>query len=98
MSEAGGPTDAAGIHLLRSLGPASAAMLARAGIFTIGELRALGPAAAFRRVVFMGEHPSRNLLWALAAGLQGRDWRELTETEKAVLDAAVGEMPGWPGR
>lgn len=81
--------DAAGVHLLRNLGPKSAAMLARAGIATIGDLRALGAAAAFRRVVFMGERPSRNLLWAMEAGLQDRDWRSLTPAEKAALDAAA---------
>jgi DNA transformation protein len=75
------------VHLLRNLGPRSAAMLARAGIGTIGDLRALGAAAAFRRVAFMGERPSRNLLWAMAAGLEGRDWRSLTPAEKAALSA-----------
>lgn len=61
-------------------------MLARAGIATIGELRALGPAEAYRRIVFMGERPSRNLLWAMEAGLQDRDWRSLTAAEKAALE------------
>jgi DNA transformation protein len=66
-------------------------MLARAGIATVGELRRLGPAVAYRQVVFMGEHPSLNLLWAMAAGLQGRDWRDLDEAEKARLRDEAGE-------
>ena len=65
-------------------------MLARAGIATVGELRAIGAAAAFRRVAFLGEAPSRNLLWAMAAGLEGRDWRSLTAAEKAALLAEAG--------
>jgi DNA transformation protein len=68
-------------------------MLARAGIATVGELRALGAAAAYRRLVFMGERPSRNLLWAIAAGLEGRDWRQLTEAEKAALWRAASAAP-----
>jgi DNA transformation protein len=78
------------VHLLRNLGPKSAAMLARAGIATIGELRALGAVEAWRRVAFMGGKPSRNLLWAMAAGLEGRDWRSLTPAEKAALETEAG--------
>lgn len=81
--------DRAGVHRLRNLGPRSAAMLAEAGIETVGDLRALGAAGAFRRLRFMGAKPSRNLLWAMAAGLQGRDWRTLDEAEKAALGAAL---------
>lgn len=81
--------DRAGLHLLRNLGPRSAALLADAGIETVGDLRAIGAAGAFRRLRFMGGKPSRNLLWAMAAGLQGRDWRTLDEAEKAALEAAL---------
>ena len=77
------------MHLLRNLGPRSAAMLAEAGIATIGDLRAMGGTEAFRRLRFMGLRPSRNLLWAIAAGLQDRDWRSLTAAEKATLEAQV---------
>lgn len=76
--------------LLRNLGPRSAAMLAAAGIATVGDLRRTGAAAAWRRLAFMGETPSRNLLWAMSAGLLDRDWRSLTEAEKAALLAEAG--------
>jgi hypothetical protein len=66
-------------------------MLTRAGVATIGDLRSLGAAAAWRRVAFMGERPSRNLLWAMAAGLQDRDWRSLTPAEKTALTAEAEE-------
>lgn len=81
--------DRAGVHLLRNLGPRSVAMLAEAGIETVGDLRALGAPGAFRRLRFLGVNPSRTLLWAMAAGLQGRDWRTLDDAEKTALQAAL---------
>jgi DNA transformation protein len=89
MASAAPLVDRAGVHMLRNLGPRSAAMLADAGIETVGDLRAIGAAGAFRRLRFMGGNPSRNLLWSMAAGLQGRDWRSLDEDEKAALEAAL---------
>lgn len=74
---------------LRNLGPRSALMLAEAGIRTIAELRLLGPAKAYKRVE---QKASLNLLWAIAAGLEGRDWRQLNEAEKASLLAEVRRL------
>ena len=74
---------------LRNLGPASATWLRDAGIPTIDELRRLGPALAYRLVQQRYPRASKNLLWAMAAGLQDRDWRELSEQEKAVLLAEI---------
>lgn len=71
---------------LRNLGPKSAWMLAEAGIRTIAELRLLGAAKAYRRVQ---DKASLNLLWAIAAGLADRDWRDLDAEEKASLLAQV---------
>lgn len=74
---------------LRNLGPRSALMLAEAGIRTIAELRVIGPAKAYKRVK---DKASLNLLWAIAAGLEDRDWRDLDETEKASLLAEVRRL------
>lgn len=74
---------------LRNLGPKSALMLAEAGIRTIAELRALGAVKAYRRVKGKA---SLNLLWAIAAGLADRDWRDLDEDEKASLLAEVRRL------
>lgn len=74
---------------LRNLGPKSALMLAEAGIRTIAELRALGAVKAYRRVK---DKASLNLLWAIAAGLADRDWRDLDEDEKASLLAEVRRL------
>lgn len=78
------------ISQLRNLGPKSALMLAEAGLRTLDELRLLGPVRAYVRV--KRQHPrsaSLNLLWALAAGLEDRDWRDLTAAEKSALRAEV---------
>jgi DNA transformation protein len=71
---------------LRNLGPKSARLLAEAGIRTIAELRLIGAAKAYRRVA---DKATLNLLWAIAAGLQDRDWRSLTQVEKGSLLAEV---------
>ena len=73
---------------MRNLGPKSAMMLAEAGIATLDELKELGALRAYLRVKAL--HPksvSLNLLWALATGIEGRDWRDLQPEEKAALRA-----------
>jgi DNA transformation protein len=71
---------------LPNLGPASAAMLAAAGVPDAAALRALGAAAAFRRVLFArGGRASRTLLWALEGALTGRRWDRLDAATKARL-------------
>jgi DNA transformation protein len=63
-------------------------MLAEAGIRTLDELEELGPVKAYLRVkALRPRSASLNLLWALAAGLEDRDWRDLTAAEKAALVA-----------
>jgi DNA transformation protein and related proteins len=73
------------IENLRNLGPASAAWLRDVGISTIADLRRFGPVAAYRLVATQQPKASLNLLWALAAGLADRDWRDLSDEEKAEL-------------
>jgi DNA transformation protein len=74
---------------LRNLGPKSARLLAEAGITTIAELRLIGAAKAYRRVK---DKATLNLLWAIAAGLADRDWRDLTQTEKDSLLAEIRRL------
>ena len=79
--------------MLRNLGPASAMMLTEAGIHTIGELRALGAAKAFVRVqAVRARGASVNLLWSMAAGLDGRGWQDVTAEEKQSLIAEVRRL------
>jgi hypothetical protein len=73
------------IQNLRNLGAESAAWLRDAGVHTIADLRHLGAVTVFRSVRRRNPGCSLNLLWALAAGLEGRDWRELPQSEKDHL-------------
>ncbi|MCA9262905.1 MAG: TfoX/Sxy family protein [Planctomycetales bacterium] len=73
------------IEALRNLGPASAAWLSAVGISTAEELRRVGAVFAYRLVRQRFPAASLNLLWAMAAGLADRDWRELTDDEKQRL-------------
>lgn len=81
------------IAALRNLGPKSALMLAEVGVRTVEELKRLGAARAYVRVKAL--HPksaSLNLLWAMAAGLEDRDWRTLTPEEKNGLLAVARDL------
>ena len=80
------------IDNLPNLGPPSALWLREAGIGTIFELERLGPVLAYRIVRQRQPKATVNLLWALAAGLQHRDWRELSDDEKAELQRQIGEQ------
>ena len=81
------------VTTLRNLGPKSAVMLAEVGIRTIGELRAIGAAKAYVRVkATRSRGDSVNLLWSMAAGLDGRGWQEVSMEEKALLLAEVRRL------
>lgn len=82
-------TNDAPIESLLNLGPKSGHWLREAGITTIAELERLGPVVAYRLVQQRQPRASLNLLWALAAGLKGMDWRELTEATKERLRKEV---------
>jgi DNA transformation protein len=81
------------VTMLRNLGPASAVMLAEVGIHTIGELRAIGAVKAYVRVrAVRTRGASVNLLWSMAAGLDGRGWQEVSAEEKESLLAEVRSL------
>jgi DNA transformation protein and related proteins len=68
-------------------------MLAEAGIRTVGELREIGAARAYARVrEVRSRGASVNLLWSIAAGLDGRNWQEVLAEEKASLLAEVRSL------
>jgi DNA transformation protein and related proteins len=78
--------DSLPVAALRNLGPRSAMMLAEAEVRTIGELRVLGAVRAYLRVKSLRpKSASLNFLWAIATGLEDRDWRELSSMEKTDL-------------
>jgi hypothetical protein len=80
------------IESLRNLGPKSSQWLRDVGITTIADLEQLGPVAAFRLVKERQPKVSLNLLWAIAAGLKGKDWRELPEATKQRLRKEAEEV------
>ncbi len=74
------------IEKLRNIGPKSARMLKEVGIAEIGDLRKAGCVNTFQRLRFLyPDQVSLNFLWAMHAGLQGRDWRDLSQEEKDSL-------------
>ena len=70
---------------LRNLGPAAEAAFARAGIRSAEELRALGPDAAYARLLATGERPHFIGYYVLVMALQGRPWSDCKGPEKAEL-------------
>ena len=80
------------IESLRNLGPKSSQWLRDAGINTIADLEQLGSVAAYRLVKERQPKVSLNLLWALEAGLKGKDWRELPEATKQRLRKEAEEV------
>jgi DNA transformation protein len=79
------------IDNLPNLGPTSVAWLREVGIGTIAELQEYGPVAAYRLVKLRQPTASLNLLWSLAAGLQGKDWRKLSQAEQESLRSELEE-------
>ena len=90
-SSASGETIGTPLENLRNLGASSAAWLREIGVYTKADLERLGPVLAYRLVKGKQPRASLNLLWALAGALSDRDWRELSDAEKANLRAAADE-------
>lgn len=68
-----------------NLGPASAEAFTRAGITSAEEIRALGPDAAYARLVASGTRPHFIGYYSLVMGLMGRPWNDCKGAEKAAL-------------
>jgi len=77
---------------LPNLGPASLAMLERAGIASLAQLRELGAVRAFAKVRASGSRPSLNLLWALEGALCGLPWQEVARRHRTSLLLALEEL------
>lgn len=75
------------VENLRNLGPTSVGWLSEINIHTRQDLEKVGPAAAFRLIKRRQPQASLNLLWALAAALEDRDWRQLSDEEKQRLQS-----------
>jgi predicted flap endonuclease-1-like 5' DNA nuclease len=84
-----GAGSSASIAALANLGPASAQMLAEAGIATQARLRQLGAVAAYVQVKRRHPGASLNLLYALAGALDAIDWRTIRRQRRLELLIAV---------
>ncbi|MGD9862310.1 MAG: TfoX/Sxy family DNA transformation protein [Pseudodonghicola sp.] len=73
------------VSIIRNLGPASVETYARAGIRSAAELRALGPDAAYTKLLKSGSKPHFIAYYAMVMGLQGRPWNDCQGDEKAAL-------------
>jgi DNA transformation protein and related proteins len=75
------------VSSIPNLGPATEAAFARAGIHSAEALRALGPDAAYLRLLESGSAPHFIGYYVLVMGLQGRPWNDCKGAEKAALRA-----------
>ncbi|SDC18265.1 TfoX/Sxy family DNA transformation protein [Ruegeria marina] len=75
------------VSSIRNLGPAFEAACDRAGIRSAQELRALGPDAAYARLIEAGTRPHFIGYYVLVMGLQGRPWNDCKGKEKQALRA-----------
>ncbi|WP_127902763.1 TfoX/Sxy family DNA transformation protein [Solirhodobacter olei] len=80
------------ISTIRNLGPASEAAFARAGIGSAEALRALGPDAAYARLLAAGERPHFIGYYVLVMALQGRPWNDCRGAEKDALRARFDKL------
>ncbi len=83
------------VSSIRNLGPASVRAFARAGIGSAEALRALGPDAAYLKLLESGARPHFIGYYSMVMGLMGRPWNDCRGAEKAELrmrfDALVAE-------
>ncbi len=79
------------IRELKSLGPKSQEMLARAGIHTVAQLRELGSVEAYVLTKRKCEGVSLNLLSALESALTGDPWQQVAKQHRTSLLIAVDE-------
>ncbi len=80
------------VTAIMNLGPASAKAFASAGITTAEQIRALGPDAAYGRLLADGARPHFIGYYVLVMGLQGRAWNDCKGDEKIALRARFDSL------
>ena len=73
------------VSLVRNLGPAFEQACQRASISSTQALRALGPDAAYTKLLQSGTQPHFIGYYALVMGLQGRPWNYCKGTKKLAF-------------
>jgi DNA transformation protein and related proteins len=79
------------ISELKSLGPKSQEMLARAAISSFAQLRELGSVEVYFRAKQAHPGVSLNLLWALESALSGEPWQAVARIHRTSLLLALEE-------
>jgi DNA transformation protein len=74
---------------LKSLGPKSQKLLAKAGITSIAQLQKLGSVEAFVLTKEKNPGVSLNLLWGLESALSGEPWQLVARIHRASLLLAL---------
>jgi len=74
---------------LNGLGPTSRAMLARAGITSVAQLRRIGSVGAYALTRRVNGNTSLNLLWALEGALSGERWQDVSRLHRTSLLLAL---------
>lgn len=74
-----------GLAGLRALGPKSRALLARAGVASADALRTRDPFLLYAELKALDPAVSLNMLYALIAAIEDRDWREVARTDKTRI-------------
>ena len=80
------------VSSVRNLGPAFEQACQRAGIGSAEALRALGPDAAYTKLLQSGIQPHFIGYYALVMGLQGRPWNDCKGAEKLALLASFDAL------
>lgn len=70
---------------LANLGPKSEAMLRKAGINSVEELRELGSIETFLQVKIAGISSNLNLLYALEGAIRNEHWQDIAKKDKLSL-------------
>jgi DNA transformation protein len=77
------------IRELKSLGPKSQEMLAKAGITSVAQLQKLGSIEAYVLTKEKTPGVSLNLIWGLESALSGEPWQEVARTHRTSLLLAL---------
>jgi DNA transformation protein and related proteins len=88
-AEKSGPSQV-DIASVRNIGHISAQWLRAVGVRNRTELERLGAVEVYLRVVAHGFRPTRNLLYAMEAGLRDIHWMKLSPSLKRSLSRAAG--------
>lgn len=83
------PSQPIALRDLDALGPKSEAMLMRAGITSVAQLRSLGAVAAYVIASRANGGVSLNLLWALESALTGVPWQTVARVHRTSLLLAL---------